>query len=109
MQRLLLLFFVISLNLLKSQDAIEPVKWNFSYEVISDSTIALKFEAKIEDNWHMYSQFIENEPPLSTMFLFEEEPYSSILKVSEGESIISYDPIFEKDLKYFEKNALFEL
>ena len=109
MQRLLLLFFVISLNLLKSQDAIEPVKWNFSYEVISDSTIALKFEAKIKDNWHMYSQFIENEPPLSTMFLFEEEPYSSILKVSEGESIISYDPIFEKDLKYFEKNALFEL
>ena len=110
MQRLLLLLllFIIPLNFLKSQEVIEPVKWSFSHEVINDSIISLKFKAEIDDKWHVYSQNIENEPPLSTIFLFDDEPYSSIQKVNEGKSIIAYDPIFEKDLKYFENNALFE-
>ena len=109
MQKLPLFFFIILSFLLKSQDVIEPVKWNFSHTISSDSIITLKFQAKIDDKWHIYSQHIENEPPLSTLFLFEEEPYSLIEKISEGKSIVSYDPIFEKDLKYFENFALFKI
>ena len=106
---LISLISLVSLNFLFSQDIIEPVKWNFFHEIKNDSILKLKFEAKIDDKWHVYSQNIENEPPLSTLFLFDQEPYSQIKKVKEGESIVSFDPIFEKDLKYFEKFALFEI
>ena len=108
MKRLLLLFFILLSNSLKSQDIIDPVKWSFSHEITSDSTATLKFEAKIDDDWHVYSQYIEDEPPLPTLFLFEEYPYSLTQKISEGKSVTVYDPIFEKDLSYFEKYALFE-
>jgi len=108
MQRLFLLFFIITLNFLKAQDEIDPVKWSFSYEIINDSIITLKFEAKIEDKWHVYSQNLDNEPPLPTLFLFDDEPFSLIEKISEGKSIIAYDSIFEKDLRYFETYALFD-
>ena len=109
MQRLILSFFILSSFFLKSQDVIEPVKWSFDYVKTNDSIITLNFKAKIDDKWHVYSQYIENEPPLSTIFLFENEPYKSIQKITEGKSIISFDPIFNKDLKYFENLALFEL
>ena len=106
MKKLFVLLFCISFNFLKSQDVINPVKWIFSHEISSDSIVTLKFDAKIDQKWHLYSQNISNEPPLSTVFLFDE-PYNSIKKINESNSIIAYDSIFEKNVKYFKINASF--
>lgn len=109
MQRLSQFFLILLSTYLSSQEVINPIKWSFSHELTSDSTATLNFEAKIDNNWHLYSQYIENEPPLPTVFLFDNEPYSSIKKLREGKSVTFYDPIFEKDLNYFENYALFQL
>ena len=94
MKKLLIFLFFISFNFLKSQDIINPVKWNFSHEISGDSIITLNFDATIDDKWHLYSQNIKDEPPLSTVFLFND-PYAAIKKINEGTNkiILDYPPI----------------
>ena len=106
MRKLLIFLFFISFNFLKSQDIINPVKWNFNHEISGDSIITLNFDATIDDKWHLYSQNIKDEPPLSTVFLFND-PYAAIKKINEGVSISAFDPIFEKNVKYFTNSATF--
>ncbi len=109
MKRFILLFFLIIFKFLHGQDLIEPVKWDYSFESKNDSTLTLKFDAKIEDGWHVYSQFIKNEPPLKTNFIFDTKPFDLIKVIKESKTVFKYDSIFEKKIKYFENFAEFSL
>ena len=109
MKRFILLFFLIIFKFLNGQDLIEPVKWDYSFESKNDSTLTLKFDAKIEDGWHVYSQFIKDEPPLKTNFIFDTKPFDLIKVIKESKTVFKYDSIFEKKIKYFENFAEFSL
>ena len=109
MKRFILLFFLIIFKFLHGQDLIEPVKWDYSFESKNDSTLTLKFDAKIEDGWHVYSQFIKDEPPLKTNFIFDTKPFDLIKVIKESKTVFKYDSIFEKKIKYFENFAEFSL
>ena len=91
------------------QGILEPVKWNFSTEKISDSEYDLIFKAQIDENWHLYSQDIPMAPP-ATGFTFEEgEQYELIGPVTEESKVHQeYDPNFEMELKYFSHEAIFK-
>ena len=88
---------------------LEPVKWNFSSEQISETEFDLIFKADIDNKWHLYSQDIPMTPP-ATSFHFEANNNYELLgkTIEESEVIEEYDPNFEMVLKYFSFEAVFK-
>ncbi|MDX1761914.1 MAG: protein-disulfide reductase DsbD family protein, partial [Christiangramia sp.] len=73
-------------------------------------TISVKFTAQIPENWYMYSSDFDPElGPTVTEFQFEENPRFKVI-----DSLVplgakqKYDEIFEGDITYFTKKAVFE-
>ncbi len=87
-----------------------PVKWNTSVEKISENEFNLIFTANIEHGSHLYAQIIPENGPIATSFNFKEglENYKLIGKPIEEEGHEVYDDVFEMDIKYFEKSAVFK-
>ena len=48
----------------------EPVSWTTSINPISKDVVALQFDAKIADKWHLYSLEEFEDGPLPTAFSF---------------------------------------
>ena len=93
---------------LKSQ-ILEPVKWSFSQNKISDDEFELVFTASIDPKWHLYSQDIPMAPPATTFTFEKSDDYQLIGKVTEESDVIEeYDPNFDMELKYFAAEAVFK-
>ena len=52
---------------------LDPVKWTQGLYKVNDSIYLLKFEATIEDHWHVYSHYIEEGGPVPTSISFEKK------------------------------------
>ena len=104
-----LLFFIISFT--GFSQILNPVKWEFGSEKISDTEYNLVFVAKIDAYWALYSQFVEEGGPLPTIFSFESGPnFDLIENVTESESnkVTQHDPVFDMVVsKYYDK-AIFK-
>lgn len=105
------LFLLLSfLTLFTAQgQMVNPVKWSSRVEKISDTEFNLVMEAKIDDNWHVYSQFTPENGPLPAEFKFKDTKgnYELIGKVKESPYKKQYNDVFEVDEYYFEKKATF--
>lgn len=101
---LLLLFWSLGVQ------AQEPVIWETKLEKLSDTEYLLQFKAKIEDQWHLYSQDLPEDGPLPTQFVFQGEgtAFDLIGATEQSETVTAFDPIFEIDLSWFEGEANFE-
>ena len=99
-----ILFFLIPLFCLSQ----EPIKWLTSVEKKSDNSYILYTTAKIQDNWRLYSQNLEEGGALPTEFVFEDESiFDSFSIVSEPKPITKYDPIFQMDQSYFINEVIY--
>jgi len=68
---ILFLFSIVKVTLFAQ--ILDPVKWEFEFEKVDDSTYNLFFEAKIEDGWSVYSQYLESDDgPIATSITFSE-------------------------------------
>lgn len=101
-----LVLFVTSLGFSQVQD---PVKWKTSIEKISDTEYQLKFDATIEGEWHMYSQFTPEGGPLPLEFIYNNAQgnYEPQGKAKESEYTKKFNDIFGVDEYYFAKEAHF--
>lgn len=107
----LIRFFLFSLMLfsfVSQAQILEPVKWDFSTEKISDGKYNLVFTATIEPKWHLYSQDIPMSPPATTFTFKPNEQAKLIGKVNESPSVEQYDPNFDMVLKFFSDEAVFK-
>jgi thiol:disulfide interchange protein DsbD len=96
------------ISVIASAQIFDPVSWEFTQHQLSDNEIELQFKASIDDKWHIYSQFIEEDGPVPTEFTFTSEGgYELIDGVTEGEPIEEFDPNFDMILKYFGHEAIF--
>ena len=96
------------ISVIASAQIFDPVSWEFTQHQLSDNEIELQFKASIDDEWHIYSQFIEGDGPVPTEFTFTSEGgYELINGVTEGEPIEEFDPNFDMILKYFGHEAIF--
>lgn len=88
----------------------QPVKWTFSSELLNEKEAVLVFKARIENGWHLYSQFIGEGGPVPTSFSFSPNGnFSKIGKVSESPKPIKImDDIFGMEVSYFERAATFK-
>ena len=107
MKRILLIFFTI-ISICASAQIFDPVSWKFTQHQLSENEIELHFKANIEDHWHLYSQYIEDDGPVPTEFTFTTEGgYELVGAVQEGEPLEEFDPNFDMVLKYFGDEVIF--
>jgi len=105
---IILLILILGFNA-KAQ-ILDPIKWTTSVEKISDSQYDLVATAKLDDKWHLYSQFIEGDDgPIPTAFSFKDSlnTYQLIGKTREGKGHTLHDKVFDMVIKFFEKEAVF--
>jgi thiol:disulfide interchange protein DsbD len=55
-----------------------PVKWDFSAKKINATTYEVHLTAKIEDEWHIYSQATPDGGPVATSISFNKNPLLSL-------------------------------
>ena len=83
-----LLFFLFSFLALANLNAqiVKPIKWSTKVEKLSDSEFNLVMEGKIDEGWHVYSQFTPADGPLPAEFEFKESKgnYELVGKVKES-------------------------
>ncbi len=86
-----------------------PVVWSFTQKQLSDNEVVLEFNADIDKDWHLYTQFFESGGPMRLSFSFEKSKnYKLIGKVSESPTPHKeHDEIFKIDVQYLEGKAKF--
>ena len=89
-----------------------PIEWTQDIEKLSNDTYVLKFEAKLEKGWHLYSQEeaeTDEIAPTATEFTYynEDGSFELIGNTTEPDGIQKFDKVFEMDIKYFEEKATF--
>ena len=86
----------------------EPVTWKTSVEKINEEEYYLVFEAKIENKWHMYSQFSDENG--SGKLEIESEQADSLFtfvgKALESTVHRAYNETFKVTETFFEKEAV---
>ena len=97
------------MNVGQESQVFDPVHWNTHTEIANDSTYILIYTAKLDPNWHLYSQYLPNDNgPVATTFTFDKSDGITYLgKVSEGKYHTEYDPNFDMDLNFFKGETVF--
>lgn len=105
------LFFLLIFLAFANANAqiVKPVKWTSKVEQLSDSEFNLVMNGKIDDGWHLYSQFTPENGPLPAEFTFENAKgnYELVGKTKESDYKKQYNDVFEVDEYYFEKKVTF--
>ncbi len=105
------LFFLCTILAFANVNAqiIKPVKWSTKIEQLSETEFNLIMEGKIDEGWHVYSQFTPENGPLPAVFSFENTKgnYELVGKTKESPYKKQYNDIFEVDEYYFEKKVTF--
>lgn len=101
---LTLLFLLVSVAAMAQ--IVEPVKWKSRTEKISDTEFNLVVEAKIDEGWHVYSQFTPEggSLPMELKYHDAKGNYELIGKTKESPYKKLYSDVFEVDEYFFEKS-----
>ncbi len=102
----------LKLNLHSTTDDAQiftPVKWMVKIKKLGEGEYDLFYKAKLEKGWHIYSkEKVEDGPvPTTISFLNKGDGYDLIGDVREGKGHTAYEEVFKKDIKSFEKKAIF--
>ncbi len=101
----LLLLFITSSFLIAQES---PVHFKMSTKKISDCEYDLKFDASIDDTWHVYSLTPVKDGPNPTVFMFTKSAdYELVGKPTESKPVKEFDKVFEMNVQYFVKTATF--
>ncbi|WP_136669206.1 cytochrome c biogenesis protein CcdA [Flavobacterium sp. H122] len=104
----LLLFFTSFLGV--QAQILNPVSWKTSVEKKSETEFVITFNATIEPEWHMFSQFTPDGGSLPTVFTFKNAKgnYQLVGKTVESPYKKVYSDVFEIDEYLFENKAQFK-
>lgn len=107
---LFVLAFITAFHLVLLSQVLKPVKWSFDQKPSGANEIELIFKASIDPGWHLYSINLPEGGPIKTAFTFQLD--SSAVKLSGGiiaksAPIKEHDKIFNMDLEYFAREAVF--
>lgn len=102
-----LLFFFFALN--SNAQILEPVKWTSKIEKKGNNALLI-FDAVIEKDWHMYSQFTPDGGPLALEITFKNQKgnYELVGKAKEGKTRTAFNDVFGVDETFFEGKAHIE-
>ena len=86
-----------------------PVKWKTAVEKINDNEYYLVTTASIEAGWKLYGQNIPPNGPVPTSFKYTQTPtFELVGKTEESKPIVKHDKVFDMEIAYFYKQAVFK-
>ena len=86
-----------------------PVKWKTAVEKINDNEYYLVATASIEAGWKLYGQNIPPNGPVPTSFKYTQTPtFELVGKTEESKPIVKHDKVFDMEIAYFYKRAVFK-
>jgi thiol:disulfide interchange protein len=88
---------------------LQPVKWEFTQQRVSDDELHLVMNVHIDDNWYLYGQVIPDGGPIPTYFHIDRSDNFELLGPVEDMIApeIKYDPFFDMELPLFSGEAGF--
>ena len=107
MKKLSTLFFLLFAFFVAQAQVKEPVKWTSKIEKKSATEYILVFNATIEDNWHMYSQFSDENGaiPLEVIFNNNKGNYTPVGKAAESKTEKAFNDTFGVTETFWSHNA----
>ena len=103
---ILLAFIAISSN----AQILEPVKWTHKTEKKSETNYVLVFDATIEKDWHVYSQFTDDggSLPLELTFKNQKGNFTLVGKTKERGTKTGFNDVFGVNETFWENKIHFE-
>ena len=106
--KILFLLLILIASFAQAQ-ILKPVKWTIVSNKINDNEFEIIYTAKIDNGWHLYSQFVKPDGPTSTSFNLEKSTkFVQIGNVTEEKGYVAYDKTFKMEVKYFKDKAVFK-
>ena len=97
---------------IESGGLLDPVKWSMKIDKVSDDTYDLTYQAKLDEGWYVYSQYLPSEDgPQKTEFNYD--PSDALTLVDKNEEIsdhrvAGYDEFFDMEVIKFKKQVSFK-
>ena len=108
MKKAFLLGILCMLGGLSFAQQLDPAKWTYSVNETSATEAELVFTAKIDDGWHLYSQYTDPAGPLPIVFEFTKSgDYQLVGGVVEPKPHEEMDPLFDCVVKSFSGTVVF--
>lgn len=107
MKKILFILFAFLAFSKGNAQILDPAKWTTAIEKKSETNYVLVFNAVIEKDWHLYSQFTPDGGPLALEVTFKDQKgnYNLIGKAKESKTTTTYNDIFEVNETYFHDKA----
>jgi len=91
---------------------LDPVKWSMKIDKVTDDTYDLTYQAKIDEGWYVYSQYLPNDDgPQKTEFNYDPSDAFTLVGKNEEISdyrIAGYDKFFDMEVIKFKKQIDFK-
>ena len=105
------LFFLLSFLAFANVNAqiVKPVKWTTKVDKLSATEFNLVMDGKIDEGWHLYSQFTPDGGSLPAEFKYDNPKgnYELVGKTKESPYKKGFNDVFGVDEYYFEKQVTF--
>jgi thiol:disulfide interchange protein DsbD len=101
------IFFFLFAFIAANAQIQDPVKWTSKIEKKSDTEYVLVFNATIEKEWHMYSQFTPEGGalPLEVLFNNQKGNFEPVGKAEESPTKTAFNETFGVDEKFWDGTA----
>ena len=98
---ILIAFVCLSMN--AQQGTIEPVQWKAEAHKITDTEYSIILTGKIDEGWHVFSQFTHEDGSLPSVITFKDVKgnYQLIGSTKESETVRKYNDVFEVEETFF--------
>ena len=107
MRKLLFILFAFLALANVNAQILDPAKWTTKIEKKSENNYILTFNAVIENDWHLYSQFTPDGGPLPLEIIFKNQKgnFNLVGKAKESKTRTAFNDVFEVNETFFEKKA----
>lgn len=102
-----ILFSLLFASTIFAQFADVPVVWKASIERTATDSAIITIEGKVEEGWHVFSQYTSEEGSLPAELDFLGEGFILDGKAEESETKVQYNDIFEVDETIFVGDVIF--
>ncbi|OOG78759.1 protein-disulfide reductase DsbD [Flavobacterium sp. A45] len=107
MKKILFILFAFLAFAKVNAQVLDPVKWTTTIEKKSETNYVLIFNAIIEKDWHVYSQFTPDGGPLPLEVIFKDQKgnFNLVGKAKESKTTTAYNDVFEVNETFFHDKA----
>ncbi len=106
---LLVAFSLLSPDSGFSQAVLNPVKWEYTYEKTTNTEGYILIKARMDKDWHIYSQHQSSDGPIPTSFMFTANADSSpIGKTEEPPAEKVFSEVFSTEVISFGNEVVFK-